>query len=206
MKKISFHSLAAAGLVLLVGICAPDTRAATHYVRMESYGFFNFRFVPSSLEIQVGDTVIWQNQDYTQYGYYGYDATCYSSPGVVWWSSGVLYPGEEDGLSFPFAATFNYQDSYFGQYGMRGTLVVKEGSTEPPVPATLVAPEVIPGGYFQCQVSNLVVGRSYVVQASTNLVDWTSLATNTAGTTLEYFVDGRAPGLPRQYYRSWHLP
>jgi hypothetical protein len=74
------------------------------------------------------------------------------------------------------------------------------------MPATLIDPARLPGGSFQFTLSNLVVGTSSVIQASTNLVNWSSLATNPAASSVEPYVDNGAAAFKRRLYRSWHLP
>ncbi len=179
--------------------------AATYTVYMESYGFINFRFRPSYLEIQVGDTVTWRNDDYTQWGYDGYDATYYWGSQILW-STGLVYPGESSSITFPYVDTYNYEDSYYGAYGMTGTLVVK--SAQPPTvePVTLLAPQWLVTGQFQCVVSNLVAGTNYVMQVSTNLVDWVNLVTNTAAASVETFTDNPPTASRRRSYRAGYLP
>lgn len=46
------------------------------------------------------------------------------------------------------------------------------------------------------------VDRTYVVQASTNLLNWVNIATNTASSYFLDLVDSDAPLFPRRYYRS----
>ncbi len=205
MKCISWQAGAKGCLILLsaltFGLCG---RAADYTVWMESYGFFSFRFVPNYLEIQVGDSVTWRNEDYTQFGYNGYNATCYYPPSTILWTSDLVFPGESSSVTFPYVATYSYRDSYYGDYGMTGTLVVKAATT--PVGATLLLPQWSSEGRFQCLVSNLVVGQTYVMQVSPNLVDWTGIATNTAADTVEAFTDNAAVRPGSRFYRSWHLP
>jgi plastocyanin len=195
------------GWLILVSALSLVTEgmAANYTVYMESYGFLNFRFSPSHLEIQVGDTVTWRNEDYTQWGYYGYDATCYSGSQIVW-STGVVDPGESSSITFPYVDTYFYQDSYFGAYGMTGTLVVN--SAQPPTlePVTLLAPQWLATGQFQCLVSNLVAGTNYVMQASTNLADWVNLVTNTAAASVETFTDNPQAASRVRFYRAGYLP
>jgi len=45
-------------------------------------------------------------------------------------------------------------------------------------------------------------GRSYTVQASTNLVDWVPLGTLTATDTKLMFTDTNARGVRRRFYRA----
>jgi hypothetical protein len=46
-----------------------------------------------------------------------------------------------------------------------------------------------------------VIGSNYVLQSSTNLVTWTSLATNVATTNLFYLTDPAASNYPYRFYR-----
>jgi hypothetical protein len=55
---------------------------------------------------------------------------------------------------------------------------------------------------FQFTITG-VPGLNYAIEASTNLVDWTPLATNSSPCT---FVDDDATNFPARYYRSVYLP
>ena len=44
---------------------------------------------------------------------------------------------------------------------------------------------------------------SFTIQASTNLVNWTPLATNTATTGMWQFLDRDATNYPIRFYRAW---
>jgi hypothetical protein len=58
-------------------------------------------------------------------------------------------------------------------------------------------------GFFQIQMSSGVTNVSYVLQCSTNLVDWTSLSTNSVSTnSVGVALTDNAPVLPGvRYYR-----
>ena len=47
-------------------------------------------------------------------------------------------------------------------------------------------------------------GKNYRLEASTNLMDWVSLSTNTASSFTLVFEDTAAPPLPNRFYRA-HL-
>lgn len=104
-----------------------------------------------------------------------------------------------------FTHRFCYGDTFYNQ-GMTATLVVKEATPQLPVPATLLAPQLLSDGNFQCLVSNLVAGTTYIMQASTNLVDWTSISTNIVFRSVETFTDNNAAASGIRFYRSWHQP
>jgi len=55
-------------------------------------------------------------------------------------------------------------------------------------------------GMFQLQFLT-VPGSNYVLQASTNMIDWTPLATNPATTNMMQFVDPNSSNYPNRYYR-----
>jgi plastocyanin len=158
----------------------------------------DWTFSPSYLQIEVGDIVTFVNHDYT---YYLHDSVC---PGA--WNSGYLDVDESASLQFLGTGTYNYRDSFFYSYGMTGTIVVNPATPTQPTPAVLLEPTRLPGGSFQFTLSNLVVGATYIIQASTNFVDWSNISTNSAGSSVESYVDDGATAFRRRFYRSWHLP
>jgi hypothetical protein len=56
------------------------------------------------------------------------------------------------------------------------------------------------GGVFQLGFSG-AAGNRYVLQASTNLIDWTPIATNMATTNLFNLMDSNAAAFPSRFYR-----
>ena len=52
----------------------------------------------------------------------------------------------------------------------------------------------------------LVVGKKFIIQASTNLVNWPGIYTNVAPANSYNYVDNRAAGFPRRFYRALALP
>jgi polygalacturonase len=68
--------------------------------------------------------------------------------------------------------------------------------------ATLVSPAASSNGQFSFGATG-VTGFNYAVQASTNLVDWRGLLTNTAPFT---FTDANTPLFPSRFYRAVYLP
>jgi len=65
-----------------------------------------------------------------------------------------------------------------------------------------LAPAAHVGGQYALSVEG-TAGLKYVVQASTNLVDWVPVQTNTAPFT---FVDVNAGKYRQRYYRSIYTP
>ncbi|HEY2329981.1 MAG TPA: hypothetical protein VGI63_09245, partial [Verrucomicrobiae bacterium] len=71
-------------------------------------------------------------------------------------------------------------------------------------PVTISAPTFVPPKKFQFNYS-VNTGLTYVVQASSNLANWNSLATNTAATSPVSFTDTNASG-GAAFYRVGRLP
>jgi hypothetical protein len=69
-----------------------------------------------------------------------------------------------------------------------------------PQPFTLSLPHRLPDGSFQWTLSG-ESGRSYMVQASTNLVQWTDLLTVVPNSSSYQVTDTNAPGLRQRFYR-----
>ncbi len=182
-----------ASLVLVTSHLVPSAGAADHYVSMSLYAFN-----PSDLEIQVGDTVWWRNDDY-------FDEIYSSVSTQGYWDTGEIYPGERVGVTFPVVGTFPYQDPVYALFGMKGTIVVNP-ATPQATPGLLVGPVRLPNSSFQFTVTNLVVGQTCIVQASTNLVDWDSIYTNLVSADSFLFTDDDAVAAGQRFYRAWHLP
>lgn len=72
----------------------------------------NGNFVPNSITIEVGDTIVWKNYDNTQHKISGGQ-----------FSSGILEPGQT--YSYTFEQTGVYEYSCEFHPGMEGTIIVK---------------------------------------------------------------------------------
>jgi hypothetical protein len=110
----------------------------------------------------------------------------------------------------PFAVTGNLPNP--GSYalkavatasGLSGTSSVVNITVVSATPITLTPP-VLNGGQFSFSYS-ADSGLKYVVQSSSNLLDWVSLVTNTAGGSSVPFAAGFATN-PSTYYRVGRLP
>ncbi len=74
-------------------------------------------------------------------------------------------------------------------------------------PITSLPPAFLtPSGYFSNGVfqleANGMAGGNYIFQGSTDLVNWVSLSTNLAPTSLFNLVDPAATNFPRRFYRA----
>ncbi len=87
--------------------------------------------------------------------------------------------------------------------GVTGTSPVVNITVVAPVSVALGAPAAA-GGQFKFSYS-ANPGLSYVIQSSSNLTDWVSIATNTASSALVPFTEGIAANASR-YYRVGRLP
>jgi len=72
-------------------------------------------------------------------------------------------------------------------------------------PVVFGTPGFLSNGSFQLQLSG-VEGKNYILQATTNLFDWTSLGTNFAPSNSFYFLDSSASNYPQRFYRAIELP
>jgi hypothetical protein len=154
----------------------------------------DYGFDPSYLEIQVGDTVWWTNEDD-----WGDTHSTTSNQGL--WDSGPVPFGYSVYLTFPYAGTYPYYCKYCY---MSGTIVVL--APAPPPKPSLTSPLRLPTGDFRFTVTNVVVGKSTIIQASTNMVDWSALSTNVASTTFYHYTNTGAATFPRRCYRAIALP
>jgi plastocyanin len=166
-------------------------RAAEFTVVMTDY----YRFNPSYQEIEVNDVVTWVNRD-------NFDAhSSVSTDG--YWDSGDLDYGDTFSLQFLAPGTYDYVDYFYWVLGMTGTIVVKP-ATEP-TPLMLIAPMRLQDGRFQFTVSNLTAGATYIIEGSTNFVNWTNLGTNVAASSVETWTDEGAADFKRRFYRAQQL-
>lgn len=111
---------------------------------------------------------------------------------------------------------FTVSNAVAGNYAFTTRATDNRGAvtTSPTVNAvvttiTLLSPVVPLSGQFQFNLSGLVVGKTNVIQSSTNLAspaNWTSIKTNVAVATTSNFLDNAAsPSTPR-FYRVIELP
>ena len=87
-----------------------------------------------------------------------------------------------------------------GSYGIKRILLkVDTGAATPPGLPTGSAVR-LPNGQFGFTTCGLP-GQALVIQASTNLVNWDSISTNSSPGGCIDFIDPQAPQIPNRYYR-----
>ena len=179
------------GLWLAAGMFVQTGLAADHAIRMTADWDFN----PAYLEIQVGDTVTWYNDDET------FDHNARSDTDL-WGTGDVAFEGSAT-LQFDTAGTYPYRDSLFFSVGMTGTIVVNAAAL-PPAPALLTAPAYLPDGKFRFTITNLTAGKTTTIETSTNLTDWIQIFTGTPAATSVNFTNSAIAA--SQFFRSFQLP
>src|SRR5438067_12286027 len=97
----------------------PTARAADHDISMTAFGY-----VPSYLEVTVGDRVYWWNDDNDFYD--DHSTRSYTYP----WSSGAVLYGWGVYLDTTKTGTYNYTDDV--GFSGSGTLVIKSAGPPPP--------------------------------------------------------------------------
>ena len=182
----NFSALVA--LLFIAVLPALNVRAADHLMHMTS----GWTFSPTPLTVIAGDTVTWINND----GFFFHDAT--STTGL--WTTGVLDTDETATLTFDTPGVYPYRDSLISS--MTGTITVN-AAPPPPVRAELILPRLLPNGAFRFTVTNLTIGTTNVIEASTNLLTWTARATNVAAGTALNFTNN-ASGF--RFFRSRQTP
>jgi len=99
-----------------------------------------------------------------------------------------------------------FYDLYTGQYPRR-FYRAKLYEGEPPPPSMLSSGAGVVGAQFRVAVG-AVGGQEVIVEASTNLVDWTPILTNTASIGPLYFHDPNMTNFNQRFYRAvtpWQL-
>jgi len=71
----------------------------------------------------------------------------------------------------------------------------------PAVPLSLENPRRLTNGAFAAEVWG-PTGVPTVIQRSSNLINWVSIATNVYSASPALFIDSQAPAFPRQFYRA----
>jgi hypothetical protein len=126
--------------------------------------------------------------------YYGSANNLYTNVVSVAGSTNVTISGLVEGATYYFAATAVNTAGQESPYS---------NQTDDVLPSSVSTLASLPNaaGCFSFNISG-GAGYQYIVQTSTNLTTWTSVATNTAPFT---FTDNNSPNLPKCFYRTLYL-
>ncbi|HEX3627573.1 MAG TPA: fibronectin type III domain-containing protein [Verrucomicrobiae bacterium] len=111
-------------------------------------------------------------------------------------STNLAIGGLVNGQTYYFTATSH--DSAFDQSSPSPAIAIVAGSVAQGAAGMLSAAVGLPAGQFGFALSGAASGK-YAIQASTDLVHWVSLQTNTAPFQ---FVDSNTAGFSRRFYRT----
>lgn len=188
MKKVFLS----AGLVLLtslVFLIARPAQATTHNVTVNGSSFS-----PAALTIEVGDTVVWENQD---------DSSSHSTVSDLpffnpnYWNSLLVDQGDAFAHTFNNVGTFTYSDQFDSGTGTITVIL--------PVPPGIVLESARQAGsQFLFEATGLTVGKTNVLEAATNLTSWVAIQTNVANNASMTFTNATA--LPRRFFRLLERP
>jgi len=151
------------------------------------YWDFDDGFSPGTVQISPGETVTWWNYDL-----YGFPVEITVGGSLTF--TLTIFTGQ--GVIFPYAGIYGFSSNW-GEYG--SVIVI------PPTPAgiTLESPRS-ESGQFLFDATGLTVGKTNIVEASTNLLSWTAIQTNVAAAASMSFTN--AITLPCQFFRLTELP
>jgi hypothetical protein len=167
-------------LAATLTVAVVQLQAMTHYISVSESGF-----APATLNINVGDTVVWVNDDEI------FSHTTTSDLGIFdpdYWN-GVLVEFESSfSQTFNNVGTFTYHDQL--DIGT-GTITVSAPSATPII--TLESPRLT-DGQFLFEATGLTVGKTNVLLSSTNLTSWTAITTNVATASSITFTNAASLG------------
>ena len=130
---------------------------------------------------------------------YGTVSSNYTSSLTVSNVSEATIQGLTNGTTYYFAARTLNSSGYLSVFSPQISYVAGITSA---IPATITSQLASPSGQFGFSVSG-TSGYEYMVEASTNLVNWVILTTNTAPFN---FVDTNANQFSRRFYRAVYDP
>jgi plastocyanin len=173
-------------LILLIGLPA---EATTHYVTVNGSSFS-----PATLPIEPGDTVVWENtEDF-------FPHTTTSDLPVLdpnYWNGLLVGQGDTFAHTFNNVGTFTYHDELDSG---TGTITV----SLPAPPGIMLESARQEGSQFLFAATGLTVGKTNVLQTSTNLTSWVAITTNVANNASLTFTNATA--LPCRFFRLVELP
>jgi fibronectin type 3 domain-containing protein len=130
--------------------------------------------------------------------YYGTKSHSYNQVLTVGNTTSATIPGLTENTKYFFAATAF--DSIGNESDFSNETTVTVSATNISVAPTMSA-VTLSAGQFGFIV-NGEVGRTYIVQASTDLVNWVTVQTNAAPFT---FVDSETTNFTRRFYRTFTM-
>ena len=176
-------------LISLILFLAPPAEAATHNVTVNGSSFS-----PAALTIEAGDTVIWENLE-DNFSHTTTSDLPFSNPN--YWNGLMVNQSDTFAHTFNNVGTFTYHDKLDSG---TGTITV----TLPAPPGIVLESPRKEGSQFLFEATGLTVGKTNVLQASTNLTSWAAIKTNVAATTSMTFTN--ATTLPRRFFRLIERP
>ena len=188
MKK-AFLSAGCGLLASLILSLALPAEATTHNVTVNGSSFS-----PAALTIEVGDTVIWENLD-DPFSHTTTSDLPFSNPN--YWNGLMVNQSDTFAHTFNNVGTFTYHDQLDSG---TGAITV----TLPAPPGIVLESPRKEGGQFLFEATGLTVGKTNVLQASTNLTSWVTIKTNVADYTSMTFTN--ATTLPRRFFRLMERP
>jgi len=110
VRMRSIVALVGLAMLLTLAVGGPASAATTGVSEVD------FDFVPATVTIGVGDTVLWTNNS----------SDVHTSTGGSW-DSGTMNPGATFSHTFSSAGTFPYHCTFHQSLGMVGTVIVQAG-------------------------------------------------------------------------------
>ncbi len=145
-------------------------------------------------------TLTWENRgsaDVVGYKIYsGTTSRAYDQVLVVGNTTTAIIPGLDENTTYYFVATALDGAGNESDFSNETTVMVT--ATNPSLAATLTS-ATLANGQFGFAVAG-VVGRIYVIQASTDLINWIAVQTNASPFT---FVDADTASHSQRFYRTF---
>jgi uncharacterized repeat protein (TIGR01451 family) len=122
-------------------------------------------------------------------------------PGPYASALSTLNGSDPNGTWSLYVADDNYADT--GLISGGWSLTLRWGDSQPY--ALLSSPTILPDGTFKATLQGQI-GKSYVIEASTGLFNWTPILTNTLTASSWNFVDANRTNFNRRFYRAVTQP
>ncbi len=131
--------------------------------------------------------------------YYGTSSGNYTSEVTVGNATSITLNGLVPGTTYYLAATTFDSQNLQSDFSPEITYTVPAVVTNPSANAATLTPVAsLVGGQFSLNVAGVANGQ-YIIQASSDMVSWTSVATNTVPFT---FMDPNAGQYKQRFYRA----